>query len=112
MVEERINRSRKTRNSFPAKILIYRDGLSEAQFRMYRNKELPQIRAAVTQAFQDFPKPQIILIYVVKRHHPRFFVPGGSNVNDKQPLLDTKGNPKPDCLFKDSITYGRAGTSS
>ena len=59
--------------SFPEKLLIYRDGVSEGQYQMVLDEELPQLRAACELAYGDQRPPRITLIVVGKRHHTRFY---------------------------------------
>lgn len=56
--------------SFPEKLLIYRDGVSEGQYQMVLDQELPQLRDACKSVGV---KLQITLIVVGKRHHTRFY---------------------------------------
>jgi hypothetical protein len=65
----------------PDKIIVFRDGLSEDQFTMCENEEYPQIKAAVNEIWNNSkltpnlkgPKPRVLLICAVKRHHTRCF---------------------------------------
>ncbi|KAF8852748.1 stem cell self-renewal protein Piwi [Acephala macrosclerotiorum] len=64
----------------PQHILFYRDGVSESQFGMVKEKELPLIKNGCRTAGQiagmgpDW-SPSITLLVVGKRHHTRFFLP-------------------------------------
>ena len=74
------------RNVFPKHILFYRDGVSESQFGMVREKELLQIvsachRIKATQAGLNWDIPKITLLVVGKRHHARFYPMDNPNVN-------------------------------
>lgn len=61
----------------PKNILIYRDGVSEGQYQLLLDQELPLIRNACRQKYpadatkQGFPK--ISIIVCGKRHHTRFY---------------------------------------
>jgi eukaryotic translation initiation factor 2C len=61
--------------TFPKKILFYRDGVSEGQFKECLNTELRSIRAATAKVSHPTEKyyPAITYIIVQKRHHTRFF---------------------------------------
>ncbi|TVY15724.1 Protein argonaute 1A [Lachnellula arida] len=62
------------RDSFPERIVFYRDGVSESQYGMIRDRELPQIQRACRQAMQENETmPRITLVIVGKRHHSRFY---------------------------------------
>lgn len=56
--------------SFPEQLLIYRDGVSEGQYQMVLDQELPQLREACESVEA---KPKMTLIIVGKRHHTRFY---------------------------------------
>ncbi|KAK4176437.1 ribonuclease H-like domain-containing protein [Triangularia setosa] len=56
----------------PENILIYRDGVSEGQFKMVLTAELPHIRTACSQLYAK-QQPRITLIVSVKRHQTRFY---------------------------------------
>ncbi len=69
----------KNNNKLPSHILFYRDGVSESQYGMVKDEELPQIRDGFLRAAEDLrikenKLPQITLIVVGKRHHARFYV--------------------------------------
>ncbi|KAI7880301.1 Piwi-domain-containing protein [Lichtheimia hyalospora FSU 10163] len=56
----------------PERILFYRDGVSEGQFKAVLDNEVSAIQAACTSLDQDY-KPKITFVVVQKRHHARFF---------------------------------------
>ncbi|KAK9511703.1 hypothetical protein O3M35_000311 [Rhynocoris fuscipes] len=56
----------------PERILFYRDGVSEGQFKKVLETELRAIRRACTKCHNDY-KPPITFLVVQKRHHTRFF---------------------------------------
>lgn len=118
MVYERVlaysqnKENRVNKNALPDKIIIYRDGLSEAQYTMCKTKEIPRIRAGLTKLLGGEKHPPIMLVCTVKRHFTRFFPAEGST--DKSILIGSgpKGrerfndNPLPGTLVTDRITYG------
>ncbi|CCD51625.1 similar to RNA interference and gene silencing protein (Qde2) [Botrytis cinerea T4] len=61
----------------PDNILIYRDGVSEGQYNLSLEEELPKIRNACRQKYPaDYTKrslPRISIIVCGKRHHTRFY---------------------------------------
>lgn len=63
--------------TYPENILIYRDGVSEGQYNLVLEYELPQIRAACAEVYskpdQDKGLPRITIAVVGKRHHTRFY---------------------------------------
>ena len=75
---------------YPEKLLIYRDGVSEGQYRMVLDEELPQLRAACEAVYEEKKPPCITLIVVGKRHHTRFY---RTDRPTKAVLKDKEGNP-------------------
>ena len=59
-------------NPRPEKILFYRDGVSESQFRYALNCELAALKRACHKISREF-NPKITLVCVQKRHHMRMF---------------------------------------
>ncbi|TFK43467.1 argonaute-like protein [Crucibulum laeve] len=57
-------------NAAPKRIIFYRDGVSEGQFKQVLAQELPLLRKACDELGI---KPKITVIVVGKRHHVRFF---------------------------------------
>ncbi|RMX47846.1 hypothetical protein pdam_00025882, partial [Pocillopora damicornis] len=62
---------RSTRHK-PVRIIFYRDGVSEGQFRQVLCHELKAIREACIKLEVGY-QPGITFIVVQKRHHTRFF---------------------------------------
>ncbi|KAI0702894.1 argonaute-like protein [Cytidiella melzeri] len=60
----------KVANTAPKRIIFYRDGVSEGQFKQVLEKELPLLQEACKRVGV---KPNITVIVVGKRHHVRFF---------------------------------------
>jgi len=56
----------------PAKIIMFRDGVSEGQFLKVLSTELQAMRQACKVLADDF-EPDITYVVVQKRHHTRFF---------------------------------------
>ncbi|NP_001295590.1 protein argonaute-2 [Strongylocentrotus purpuratus] len=56
----------------PARIIMYRDGVSEGQFLQVLAQEMTAIRNAC-RSLEDFYEPGITFIVVQKRHHTRLF---------------------------------------
>jgi eukaryotic translation initiation factor 2C len=67
---------KKNRN-LPENIIIYRDGVSEGQYQLLLDQELPQIRNACRQKYPAQATktglPKISIIVCGKRHHTRFY---------------------------------------
>jgi eukaryotic translation initiation factor 2C len=105
MIEERLQIFLERRRVLPDRLVVYRDGLSEAQFAMCQTLELPQIQQAISKVYNNKPHPPVILICAVKRHSARLF-PELEGQNDTQ-VVDSKGNPVPGSTVFDGITYGK-----
>lgn len=77
MILSRLKLWEKTNKRLPDNLIIYRDGVSEGQYQLLLDQELPLIRNACRQAYpanatqQGFPK--ISIIVCGKRHHTRFY---------------------------------------
>jgi hypothetical protein len=80
----------KNAQQLPQNILIYRDGVSEGQFRTVLEEELPHIRKAC-QAMYGPKQPRITLVVSVKRHQTRFYPtdPNHIHVRSKSPKEGT-----------------------
>lgn len=70
---------KKTTNVAPKRIIFYRDGVSEGQFKQVLEQELPLIQAACKELNIT---PTITIVVVGKRHHVRFF-PTAPNQADR-----------------------------
>lgn len=59
---------------FPRNILVYRDGVSEGQYQMVKDYEMPLLRQACEEMYDPVgqERPQITIVIVTKRHHTRF----------------------------------------
>jgi len=57
----------------PENIIIFRDGVSESQFSMVVDRELPHIREACQLMYGKGKQPKLSLIVSVKRHQTRFY---------------------------------------
>lgn len=57
----------------PNRIIIYRDGVSEGQYRTLLQDELPQIQKACEARYPGGKIPKISVVVCGKRHHTRFF---------------------------------------
>ena len=75
MVVERMKLwQKKNQTRLPDRVVIYRDGVSEGQFKLVLEQELPSFQAAYKQLYGAEPKwPKTAIIIVGKRHHTRFY---------------------------------------
>ncbi|KAJ3089546.1 eukaryotic translation initiation factor 2C, 2 [Quaeritorhiza haematococci] len=81
----------------PARIIYYRDGVSEGQFGEVLTEEVNAIRRACHKLEQNY-RPKITYIVVQKRHHTRFFP------MTKQDT-DRSGNCLPGTVVDTDITH-------
>jgi len=72
MMLNRLHRWKKENKVFPANILIYRDGVSEGQYKMVLDQELPLVKNAVQSVYPD-KQPNITIVVASKRHNVRFY---------------------------------------
>ncbi|KIP10717.1 hypothetical protein PHLGIDRAFT_125407 [Phlebiopsis gigantea 11061_1 CR5-6] len=70
----------KKTNLDPKRIIFFRDGVSEGQFKQVLEIELPRIKKACVA--MGIPKVAITVIVVGKRHHVRFFPVNPQNLNE------------------------------
>jgi eukaryotic translation initiation factor 2C len=107
MVVEQLEAWRLQQNhNLPTKLIVYRDGVSESQFTMVRDKEVTAIEAAISELYDDLygnndiPHPKLLVICTIKRHHTRFF----PIANSPRSIRDDNGNPRPGCVVDSGIT--------
>lgn len=68
----------------PENIVIFRDGVSEGQFKMVLDKELPHIRQACKETYPAKSNgPRISLIVSVKRHQTRFYPTDPNHIHSR-----------------------------
>ena len=107
LLESRLKLWNDKNSKYPDNILIYRDGVSEGQYDMVINEELPLLQKACRQKYpadaQKRGLPKITIIVVGKRHHTRFY-PTGNEPNQ----IDTRsGNPKNGTVVDRGVTEAR-----
>lgn len=87
--------------SFPENLLIYRDGVSEDQYKAVLDEELPQFIRACRELYPAADTrrqlPRITIVIVGKRHHTRFFA-SAENEADK------KSNPRNGTVVDRGVT--------
>jgi len=97
MVMELLKSFRAKTNSIPKKIIFYRDGVSEGQFKIVSENEIKAIKDAC-HALDPKYNPAVTFVVVQKRHHARFF-PLTPNEAEKS------GNCKPGTVVDSGITH-------
>ncbi|KAF9467172.1 argonaute-like protein [Collybia nuda] len=99
MMHERLTLFKTRNKTLPQRVLVYRDGVSEGQFAIVVDEELPAIKAAFKKF--DTPqspyKPKLTIVICGKRHHTRFYPTEAANA-------DHNGNPKAGTVVDRGVT--------
>ncbi|KAI1655200.1 Piwi-domain-containing protein [Daldinia decipiens] len=83
MLETRLNLWCSRHRSYPKNIIVYRDGVSEGQYKLVVNEELPKLKDACKKLYSQVDMPRITIVVVGKRHHTRFYA--GKNRDNPSP---------------------------
>ncbi|KAI0426348.1 ribonuclease H-like domain-containing protein [Xylaria sp. FL1042] len=90
--------------AYPENILVYRDGVSEGQYKAVLKEELPRLRAACKKLYpatdQAKGLPRLTIVVVGKRHNTRFYVTKTSDA-------DRSGNSKAGTVVDRGVTEAR-----
>lgn len=102
MFLSRLKLWQKHNKDLPENILIYRDGVSEGQYQLLLDQELPLIRNACARVYPSTKKgfPKISIIVCGKRHHTRFYP-------TKEDEADRSSNCLPGTVVDRSVTESR-----
>uniref|UniRef100_A0A0R3U0B3 Piwi domain-containing protein n=1 Tax=Rodentolepis nana TaxID=102285 RepID=A0A0R3U0B3_RODNA len=101
----------KKNNTLPTKVIFYRDGVSEGQFKIVVSKELGAMQRACTKLRVGY-QPGITFIVVQKRHHIRFLPTEKNLVNvDPGTIVDTDITHRREFDFYLCSQQGIQGTS-
>ncbi|MCJ1403171.1 hypothetical protein MMC11_006394 [Xylographa trunciseda] len=99
LLESRLKIWHDKNHKYPDNILVYRDGVSEGQYDMVINEELPLLQKACKDKYpadaQKRGLPKITIIIVGKRHHTRFY----PTTNEKN--IDTRSENSPNGTIVD-----------
>ncbi|KAL1394200.1 putative RNA interference and gene silencing protein [Phyllosticta capitalensis] len=100
----RLWKTKGNHSAFPENIIVYRDGVSEGQYQMCTNQEMPQLREACKELYPapDTKRglPRFTFIVVGKRHHTRFYPTSSQNA-------EKNGNNKPGTVVDRGVTNAR-----
>lgn len=72
-------------NTYPDRIFIYRDGVSDGQFAMVKEFEIPQLKSAF-KAINENYSPRMTFFVVKKRGNARFFLKGDRDDFQNPPI--------------------------
>jgi eukaryotic translation initiation factor 2C len=104
MFKSRLLLWRERNQSLPENILVYRDGVSEGQYDIVLDQELPALRAACKTVYPATAikagKPHMTFIIVGKRHNTRFYP-------TKREEADRGGNPMNGTVVDRGVTEAR-----
>jgi eukaryotic translation initiation factor 2C len=104
MFKSRLLLWRERNKSLPENILVYRDGVSEGQYEIVLDQELPALRSACKAVYPatatKVGKPHITFIIVGKRHNTRFYP-------TKKEEADRGGNPVNGTVVDRGVTEAR-----
>jgi hypothetical protein len=105
MLKARLQRwARANKNALPENIIVYRDGVSEGQYDVVIDQELPLLKKACAETYpaSDTKKnlPRISIVVVGKRHHTRFYPTRDEDA-------DRSANPKSGTVVDRGVTEAR-----
>ncbi|KAF1829044.1 putative RNA interference and gene silencing protein [Decorospora gaudefroyi] len=106
MLKSRLNlwKTKGKHQAFPENILVYRDGVSEGQYNMVLDNELPRMRKACEAMYPatDTKKglPRFTIVVCGKRHKTRFYP-----TTEKD--CDRSGNTQPGTVVDRGVTEAR-----
>ncbi|KAI0821782.1 Piwi-domain-containing protein [Trametes gibbosa] len=98
MTIERLQVYQKKNKRLPDRVFVYRDGVSEGQYHLVLQEELPKIHAAFKQISPKAPyKPTLTIAICGKRHHARFWATAPGEMTNN-------GNTIPGTIVDKGIT--------
>jgi eukaryotic translation initiation factor 2C len=105
MIEERLELwQSKNQGRLPKKVIVYRDGVSEGQYRIVMEQEYPAFVAVFDKLYGVKAKhPKITIVIVGKRHHTRFY-PTKIEDADGGGRQASTGNCKPGTVVDRGVT--------
>ena len=113
MFKSRLELWRKENGSLPENILIYRDGVSEGQYKTVLTLEVDKQLRPVCQNIYDPPLqreglPRITFVVVGKRHNTRFYTTTMYDTGNRIQQIDTRtSNPVGGTVVDRGITEAR-----
>lgn len=91
--------------ALPENILVYRDGVSEGQYQLVLDEEVPLLQKACQEMYppadQKKGLPRLTVIVVGKRHHTRFYAA-------REGEADKSSNPKAGTVVDRGVTEARS----
>ena len=104
MLTSRLLLWRERNKTLPENVLVYRDGISEGQYNIALDEELPALRTACEGVYSTAQtkagRPHITIIIVGKRHNTRFYP-------TRKEEADRGGNPMNGTIVDRGVTEAR-----
>ncbi|KAL6709045.1 hypothetical protein ACN47E_002172 [Coniothyrium glycines] len=100
MIIERLQLwSKRNGGALPNKVIVYRDGVSEGQYRIVLEEEYPCFKKAFNKVYGAESKhPKMSIVIVGKRHGTRFYPTREEDTDGRT------GNPKPGTIVDRGVT--------
>ncbi|KAF2853105.1 Piwi-domain-containing protein [Plenodomus tracheiphilus IPT5] len=99
MIVERLKLWQERNRGLPNKVIVYRDGVSEGQYRIVLEEEYPAFKKAFDKLYgAEKNHPKISIVMVGKRHHTRFYPTKEEDTDGRT------GNPKPGTIVDRGVT--------
>jgi eukaryotic translation initiation factor 2C len=100
MIIERLRLwQKRNQGKLPNKVIVYRDGVSEGQYKIVLESEYPAFKKAFDKLYGAESKhPKISIVVVGKRHHTRFYPTKEEDTDGKT------GNPQPGTVVDRGVT--------
>jgi eukaryotic translation initiation factor 2C len=100
MIIERLKLwQKRNQGKLPNKVIVYRDGVSEGQYRIVLESEYPAFKKAFDKLYGAESKhPKMSIVVVGKRHHTRFYPTKEEDTDGKT------GNPQPGTVVDRGVT--------
>ena len=104
LFKSRLRLWEKRNGNLPENILVYRDGVSEGQYNLVLEKELPALKKGCEEVYPatmtKAGKPRMTIVIVGKRHHTRFYP-------TKKDDADRSWNPQNGTVVDRGVTEAR-----
>ncbi len=85
------------RGRLPKNIVIFRDGVSEGQFKIVLDREVQYIRQACDLKYGNEKKPRLTVIVSVKRHQTRFYPTDPDHIHHRSKEPERRNSSGPRC---------------
>jgi eukaryotic translation initiation factor 2C len=97
MITEIVTLFKKRTNTYPVRVMYFRDGVAEGQFSKVKEFEIAAIKEAI--AGMSGRAPSVTAVVVRKRNHTRFFP------RDREGDRSSRGNVYPGTVVDREVTH-------